>query len=61
MIDLVEKFEKKIYKKSIDKKEKKIKDIEFKDKLPEKYTMKILFRQNNKKFENKYLKKLKSS
>ena len=44
MIDLVEKFEKKIYKKSIDKKEKKIKDIEFKDKLPEKYTMKILFR-----------------
>ena len=32
-----------------------------KSKLPEKYIAKILFGQNNKKFENEYLKKLKRS
>ena len=29
--------------------------------LPEKYIVKILFGQNNEKFENEYLKKLKKS
>ena len=28
------------------------------EKLPEKYIAKILYRQNNRKFKNKYLKKL---
>jgi len=70
MIELVEKFEKEIREEKIRKvhmrKEKvKLLNLEaemFKrSELLGKYTIKILFRWNNKKFEDKYLKKLKRS
>ena len=39
-----------------------VEKIDFrKEELPEEYTIKILYRQNNKKFEEEYLKKLKKT
>ena len=66
-MDLVEDFKKKTRKEEIrkvqmkkEKRNKKALNLEArvfkKSELPEKYTTKILFRQDNKKFENKYLK-----
>ena len=72
MMDLVEDFEKKIKEEEIRRvwmrkdKGKKMKlnlevEVFKKSKLLEKYIIKILFGWDNRKFENKYLKKLEKS
>ena len=71
-MDLVEEFEKEIKEEMIrrvqmrqEKKKKRTLNPEVeifkRSELPEKYTTKILFGWNNRKFENKYLKKLERS
>jgi len=69
VIDLVEKFERKIRKEEIRRvhiRKKKVKECVLnpeaemfkRSKLPGKYTTKILFEWDDRKFEDKYLKKL---
>ena len=71
-MDLVEEFEKEIKEEMIrrvqmrqEKKKKRTLNPEVeifkRSELPEKYTTKILFGWNDRKFENKYLKKLERS
>ena len=71
-MDLVEEFEKQIREKKIRrvhmrKEKRKEKELNLKEnifkrtELLEKYTVRILFGQDNRKFENKYLKKLERS
>ena len=68
MMELVKEFEKKIKEKEIRrvqiKKQKSLNpetEVFKRSELPRKYTAKILFGWNNRKFEDKYLKKLKRS
>ena len=68
MIELVKEFKEEVREKEIkrvqQRKQKLLNlksEVFKKSELLEKYIAKILFEQNNKKFENKYLKKLERS